>query len=86
MECSICYDDITTEMFISICGHIYHNKCIKRWADTRKNCPMCRNTLRYNMNPPPINKPEEGKEIVCSFLQTYWAHTARRDVGYSILS
>jgi|LakMenEpi03Aug12_release.lakeMendotaPanAssembly.Ray.scaffolds.fasta_scaffold2309458_1 hypothetical protein len=48
--CPICRDtlgDIKTS--ITICKHIYHEKCIKMWNayGRRQTCPMCRTLLSF---------------------------------------
>lgn len=52
MKCPICYDKIVKDMFISFCGHIFHNNCIEEWCLQRENCPICRRTLKYRLNAP----------------------------------
>lgn len=42
-NCTICYDDITDDLFsYKDCGHQYHLKCIKKWIEINKSCPICR--------------------------------------------
>ena len=47
-DCSICFDTCTskTEAYQSPCGHTYHLKCMKTWAQFCKRpkltCPICR--------------------------------------------
>ena len=40
-ECAICYDDESTQEFISkwTCGHKFHSNCIENW---HVSCPYCR--------------------------------------------
>ena len=42
-ECSICIEGKCDVMLI--CGHAFHNKCIKTWKEkaTKMSCPCCRN-------------------------------------------
>lgn len=42
MECPICLETITTEFFITGCGHASHNKCASEWLDSKNTCPICR--------------------------------------------
>ena len=52
-ECTICRQSINTNSvyaieggFMStisngICGHLFHEECIKPWLKTNKRCPIC---------------------------------------------
>ena len=48
MKCFICLKNITNEFIILPCGckSIYHNKCIDRWFNIKKNCPTCRKEFK----------------------------------------
>merc|ERR1711937_771324 len=47
MECSICIDDLCNEDFIvTNCGHYFHQSCIYASMARKRNCPLCRATLR----------------------------------------
>lgn len=61
-QCSICFDDIDLkdDCTQTMCGHLFHTKCLKDWNKMNQNCPNCRtglftkdihvnNTLIYNM-------------------------------------
>ena len=41
--CPICQDDIEEKSIIRMlsCNHIFHCKCIDKWLETNKNCPLC---------------------------------------------
>jgi len=46
-ECAICqgeidYEDATTPLTATACGHIYHGECLATWFTHRKSCPTCR--------------------------------------------
>ena len=38
--CSICLENITSDVQITRCNHIFHRSCIRNWG--RNTCPMCR--------------------------------------------
>jgi hypothetical protein len=50
-ECSICCNKEGEWCKLSVCNHIYHTDCFKKWVETGINvnsCPMCRkNTFIY---------------------------------------
>ncbi|XP_062098140.1 E3 ubiquitin-protein ligase CIP8-like [Humulus lupulus] len=43
-SCSICVENVLvgSEATKLSCAHIYHEKCIVRWLQTSKFCPLCR--------------------------------------------
>lgn len=43
MQCSICLEnDFGTGAVHLLCGHIFHEGCIKRWHSRSHTCPNCR--------------------------------------------
>ena len=42
-NCSICTDmyEISEDVSVLNCGHIYHPKCIKEWGKYKQACPLC---------------------------------------------
>src|SRR5580692_2322929 len=53
--CSICQENclITTtesinEISLLMCGHFFHEACIKKWANNEANsCPLCKKKVKY---------------------------------------
>ena len=47
MQCSICYDNITTETGMTqlSCEHTFHFRCIAQWMIEHSTCPCCRNKV-----------------------------------------
>uniref|UniRef100_A0A1A9VZU4 RING-type E3 ubiquitin transferase n=1 Tax=Glossina brevipalpis TaxID=37001 RepID=A0A1A9VZU4_9MUSC len=41
--CSICLEYYDMEQFIHIlpCRHKFHNDCVKKWLQIKRNCPLC---------------------------------------------
>ena len=51
-KCLICCEDMNKDMAecrILDCLHIYHCKCIKKWIDIEKNCPICKNRIPFKV-------------------------------------
>ena len=49
-ECSICIETINLDkqkkdIVVLNCGHIFHKRCIDKWAINTPNCPMCRENI-----------------------------------------
>ena len=40
--CSICMEDLADPLMIPSCQHIFCSKCILRWLNKNKLCPLCR--------------------------------------------
>jgi hypothetical protein len=50
--CSICHDDHdSTTLTAQVCGHSFHENCIKPWLDRHLSCPLCRSHLIFVLNP-----------------------------------
>lgn len=48
IDCSICLTKILrVDLFETICGHKFHYICLKKWLESKKTCPICRNHLNY---------------------------------------
>ncbi|KAF9010126.1 hypothetical protein BDQ17DRAFT_1347587 [Cyathus striatus] len=44
-RCGICLSQFRGDDLAglgSVCKHAFHQKCIKKWLDRNKTCPMCR--------------------------------------------
>ena len=40
--CSICLDETDmSEIESTICGHVFHRRCLQDWWERRYTCPMC---------------------------------------------
>ena len=41
--CPICYDPMIHNVSITLpCNHKFHSHCIRRWNETNRTCPLCR--------------------------------------------
>lgn len=45
-DCSICLENIETDMFVTKCGHKFHKNCSEQLkASGHHKCPMCREVI-----------------------------------------
>ncbi|XP_062079854.1 E3 ubiquitin-protein ligase BIG BROTHER-like [Humulus lupulus] len=49
-DCNICLEKLHSnnryqELLCTPCSHIFHKKCIERWFDKNKVCPLCRSAI-----------------------------------------
>jgi hypothetical protein len=44
-DCTICYSTINDPILIPCCQNVFCGKCIMKWLDNKKNCPMCRSNV-----------------------------------------
>jgi hypothetical protein len=68
LECCICLDKIEKkDIFVSKCGHVYHEECILTNMKNTNSCPYCRTEIElnelydvkicdYNLKPKPKTK------------------------------
>jgi hypothetical protein len=45
LTCPVCLDEITNNLFIPFCRHVFHNKCITRCLHRDIRCPICRRVI-----------------------------------------
>ncbi|EDV36064.1 uncharacterized protein Dana_GF12143 [Drosophila ananassae] len=45
LNCVICAELFSQadEVFVTVCGHMFHHNCLNQWLDRSKTCPQCRN-------------------------------------------
>ena len=61
-ECSICYEPILEKSKKTICGHIYHTSCLKKWVELgHDTCPLCRTDI--------VN--DETTKLIRQFINSY---------------
>lgn len=43
-DCAICHEKIdnTDDFTKTLCGHVYHTRCVESWKKYKHSCPMCR--------------------------------------------
>ena len=48
MDCSICFEKLIEDTFLTECKHNFHIECLDKWTDNHNECPLCRNILRFS--------------------------------------
>ena len=50
-SCPICLENILLQnnIFLTICGHLFHHKCIKECLTYSKKCPTCRQVIDFDI-------------------------------------
>ena len=42
-KCVICFEVLLAVHHLQLeCGHVFHDKCIRRWLREKSTCPTCR--------------------------------------------
>ena len=41
-QCAICFDELTKDLSVTKCGHVYHRKCIEMAVELNPLCPLDR--------------------------------------------
>ena len=42
LQCSICYEQGDYQLH---CGHVFHKRCITKWKESSRSCPLCRASI-----------------------------------------
>lgn len=45
--CVICLDENPKNSVTLLCGHVYHNQCVRLWLQKSFRCPLCRRRCRF---------------------------------------
>ena len=50
--CSICCEEITSDVAVLKCTHLFHGECISKWFYTgAERCPLCRHSVIFDEPP-----------------------------------
>ena len=63
-KCTICLEDILTDIEFLPCAHAFHQECIAGWVSSHPTCPICKIPIY-------VNSPEQ--------LHLYNHHKNRQD-------
>ena len=67
--CCICYEDILNKSVVPCCSNSYCLKCISTWLSQKKECPMCKATIRI-VDLLVVSKPMEEQVAVLEMNST----------------
>ena len=45
-DCPICLVLLNNDISITLCGHVFHQECLKSALDVKKKCPCCREIIQ----------------------------------------
>jgi hypothetical protein len=49
-DCTICLEPLNAHQIqTTVCGHVFHNDCIRRWLSQRNTCPVCCTEQTYEV-------------------------------------
>jgi hypothetical protein len=40
--CTICLDELDSQIDSCPCGHVYHRRCLHEWVSQKRTCPQCK--------------------------------------------
>ena len=61
MDCSICYEEISSETeFKTPCNHVFHKVCLSPWLQQKNTCPNCRAQITGVPRPVDVVQAELG--------------------------
>lgn len=75
-ECSICLEELYSNLIILQCNHVFHDDCIQQLMDIENlnkfYCPLCRDTITIlnptyttlEINDLEINKPKKKNRLL----------------------
>ena len=73
MSCVICLDTNKIDLIITKCGHKFHRKCITKWCNYSRTCPLCRSSISYNLRHKQSNyKLNLNLDVIC--ITIYWCY------------
>ena len=68
-DCLICYSELENPIMVQCCQNVFCGKCLFKWLESHKTCPMCRYDLDVskfmyiNKNDNKDEKEEKKEEI-----------------------
>jgi hypothetical protein len=65
-ECPICLDKIkeNSNVFLTLCGHLFHHDCLNEAMIFRKKCPTCRRGIYINEVVEESDEESDGGEVM----------------------
>jgi len=75
-RCAVCIADyVDGESIVElVCGHLFHQECIKEWLAKHKECPLCRHDIRARAHSTTIQPAYSDAQVVITYL-CMWAYS-----------
>jgi hypothetical protein len=73
MTCAVCLDDYKDgdQLLELVCGHLYHDACIREWLGKHKQCPCCRHDVRAEAGQSEVAPETNSVELISRYLRKW---------------
>lgn len=62
--CAICYYEIkTAEARITVCNHLFHSICLRKWLYIRDTCPLCQSVVYKTITTPVKTRQQQQQQV-----------------------
>jgi hypothetical protein len=74
VTCAVCLEDYDDgdKLVELVCGHLFHDSCIRGWLAKHKLCPMCRHDVRARAGETDV-APALDSRTLAEKMMTHWA-------------
>ncbi|CAL1285619.1 unnamed protein product [Larinioides sclopetarius] len=63
-KCCVCLDTTRYRKMKSLhCSHSFHEKCINKWMETNKKCPLCRMSFGQEKDKKDLNESSGNDQV-----------------------
>ncbi|KAJ7955723.1 RING-H2 finger protein ATL56 [Quillaja saponaria] len=72
-QCVVCLDGLRNGQWcreLSVCGHVFHRRCVDTWLIKMAACPICRTPVSLNVGT--VDSPSGPKEEEAKQLWAFW--------------
>jgi hypothetical protein len=75
-QCAVCVEEYSDgdELIGLVCGHVYHDPCIREWLLKHKECPLCRHDVRARADTETVEAAyDTGAVVRATVARWAWA-------------